>query len=91
MGRLAKFSVKSEIMHRVLENIAMASGGELHIAASGDFRGWSLTWDVPHGDQAGLVVNILADGQATVVLSVSEGTERYLLTFFGRASAQHQH
>jgi hypothetical protein len=91
MGCPTKFSVKSEIAHRVLEEIASASGGELHMAASGDYRGWSIRWDVPHGDQAELVVNILADDHATVVLSISDGTERYLLTFFGRASAQHQH
>jgi len=90
MTRPAKSTFAIDTASEILASIAAASQGELHVSAGGEFTGWALRWTLPDGRTAELDVNLLANGQVTIVLSLMDAGVRKLLTAFGRYSAHQQ-
>jgi hypothetical protein len=88
--RTARSTFAFDTASEIMANIATASQAELHVSASGEFTGWAIRWTLPDGRTAELDVNLLTNGQSTIVLSLMDYGTRKLLTMFGRYSAHQQ-
>jgi hypothetical protein len=86
----ARSTFAFETAGEILANLTAASGAELHVSAGGEFTGWALRWTLPDGRLAELDLNLLTNGQATMVLSLMDYGTRKLVTMFGRYSAAQQ-
>jgi hypothetical protein len=90
MARTARSTFTFDTASEIIASLAAASGAELHLSASGDYSGWALRWSLPDGRLAEIDLNLLTNGQATMVLSLMDHGVRKLLTVFGRYSAHQQ-
>jgi hypothetical protein len=89
--RTAKSTFAFDTAGEIITSVFVASGAELHLSAGGEFSGWALRWNLLDGRTAELDLNLLTNGQATMVLSLTDHGSRKMVTVFGQYSAQHQH